>query len=58
MSDDKTKVGEGDRDRININQDYEVEYWTKQLNVTADQLRRAVNDVGPMVADVRALLGK
>ena len=51
MSDDKTKVGEGDRD-------YEVEYWTKQLNVTADQLRRAVNDVGPMVADVRALLGK
>jgi hypothetical protein len=56
--DDKSKPGEPDRSRINIHEPYEVAYWTKELNVTAEQLKNAVNAVGPMVKDVRRYLGK
>jgi hypothetical protein len=30
----------------------EVRYWTKELNVTREELERAVRDVGVMAADV------
>jgi hypothetical protein len=29
MSDDKSNRGPADRARINVNEDYEVAYWTK-----------------------------
>jgi len=58
MSDDKTKSGSPDRDRINLNEDYEVQYWTKALGVTAAQLKEAVKAVGPTAAAVRRHLGK
>ncbi|TWT13959.1 DUF3606 domain-containing protein [Reyranella sp. CPCC 100927] len=58
MADDPNKTGRADRDRININQDYEVQDWSKSLGVTPDQLRKAVQAVGPMVADVKRHLGK
>ncbi|MGY8564603.1 DUF3606 domain-containing protein [Paracidovorax citrulli] len=58
MSDDKTKSGSPDRDRINLNEDYEVQYWTKALGVTAAQLKEAIKAVGPTAAAVRRHLGK
>lgn len=58
MSDDKRKPGTPDRDRINVNEDYEVQYWTKTLGVTADELKAAVKVVGPTSAAVRKHLGK
>lgn len=58
MSDDKTKSGSPDRDRINVNEDYELQYWTKALGVSADQLRDAVKAVGPTATAVRQHLGK
>ena len=58
MTDDKKKTGFPDRDRINVNEDYEVQYWTKTLGVTAAQLREAVKAVGPTSAAVREHLGK
>jgi len=58
MSNDKTKSGSPDRDRINLNEDYEVQYWTKALGVTAAQLKEAVKAVGPTAAAVRRHLGK
>jgi hypothetical protein len=58
MSDDKQKPGSPDRDRINVNEDYEVQYWTKTLGVTVDQLKAAVKAVGPTSAAVRKHLGK
>ena len=38
MSDDKRNVGPADRDRINVNEDYELRYWTQALGVSADEL--------------------
>lgn len=58
MSDDKKKTGTADRDRINVNEDYEVQYWTKALGITAAQLKEAVKAVGPTSAAVRNHLGK
>jgi uncharacterized protein DUF3606 len=53
---DKSKLGKPDRDRINVDEDYEVRDWAKSLGVTEDQLRSAVAKAGPMVKDVKAHL--
>ncbi|MEN5374412.1 DUF3606 domain-containing protein [Stenotrophomonas hibiscicola] len=58
MSDDKKNTGSPDRVRINVNEDYELQYWTKALGVSADELRAAVKAVGPTSAAVRKHLGK
>jgi hypothetical protein len=54
--DDKGNRGGGDRDRINIHEAFEVQYWTDQLGVTEAQLKEAVERVGVMAADVRRAL--
>ena len=38
MSDDKSKVGSPDRDRINTHEDYEVRHWSKKFGVSADEI--------------------
>lgn len=56
MSDDTKNRGPADRSRINVNERWEVEYWTKALGCTEAQLRAAVNAVGVMTDKVRAHL--
>ena len=34
MADDKRNTGSPDRDRINLSEDYEVQYWTKELGIS------------------------
>ncbi|HEY0332515.1 MAG TPA: DUF3606 domain-containing protein [Stenotrophomonas sp.] len=58
MSDDKRESGRPDRDRINVNEDYELRYWSKTLGVSEEKLRAAVEAVGPMAAAVREHLNK
>jgi len=57
MSDDRNKTGSPDRDRINVNEDHEVQYWTRALGVTSEELQAAVKAVGPTSAAVRKHLG-
>jgi hypothetical protein len=56
MSDDKSKVGSPDRDRINVHEDYELRHWSKKFGVSADQLKAAVKAVGPTAKAVEAHL--
>ncbi len=58
MSDDKTKTGPRDAERINVNEAHEVTYWTKELGCTKAELEAAVKAVGVMAKDVRKHLGK
>jgi len=58
MSDDKANRGPADAQRINVNEDYEVRYWTKALGVSEEKLRETVKRVGVMAKDVRTALGK
>jgi hypothetical protein len=56
--DDLNKKGAGDRSKINMHEDYEVKYWTKQLGVSGDELEKAVDKVGNSAAAVRKELGR
>ena len=58
MADDTTKQGKQDRDRINVNEDYELRDWSKKFGVSPEELKSAVQKVGPMVKDVQQHLGK
>ena len=56
--DDSTKRGPQDRERINVNERYELDYWSKELKVSPEKLKEAVAKVGVMAKDVRKHLGK
>ena len=58
MSDDKNNRGQQDRDRINVNEAYELRYWAERFGVSAEELKRAVAEVGPMAKDVEQQLGE
>jgi len=58
MARDKTKRGTADRSRIDVNEEYEIRYWTKELGVSAERLRELVAKHGIMVADIRRALDK
>lgn len=58
MSDDKSNRGPQDASRINVNEDYEVQYWTKELGVSEERLKQLVEDHGVSVEAVRRALGK
>lgn len=57
MTDDKTKTGRADRERINVNEDYELRDWSAKLGVTSWEVKAAVRKVGPMAKDVARALG-
>ena len=58
MVDSLLKRGRPDRRLINMQEDYEVKYWTKHLDVSREELQRAVDKVGNAAAAVRKELGK
>jgi len=51
--DQQSNRGSQDRTRINIDQDHEVQYWTKEFGVSEEELRRAVQQVASSVEKVR-----
>lgn len=53
MSDDPNNTGSPDRERINVNEDHELRYWSEALGVTRERLRSVVEAVGTSVAAVR-----
>jgi hypothetical protein len=48
MADDLKQTSRQDDERINVDQDHELSYWSSKLGVSRDQLREAVAKVGPM----------
>ncbi|WP_291821173.1 DUF3606 domain-containing protein [Bosea sp. (in: a-proteobacteria)] len=58
MADDKTLRGPQDRTRINLSEEYEVQYWTKKFGVTKEQLAAAVKTAGSSTGAVAHILGK
>jgi Protein of unknown function (DUF3606) len=58
MPDDKQQSGPQDRKRISLNEDYEVQYWTKALGVSKDKLTELVEQHGNSVEKIRHALGQ
>lgn len=52
MPDDTTKRGPADAMRVNVNESWELRYWSTKFGVTPEQLKEAVKKVGVMVKDV------
>ncbi|MCX7318439.1 MAG: DUF3606 domain-containing protein [Alcaligenaceae bacterium] len=48
--------GQPDRSKINMHEAHEVSYWTKHLNVSKEELQKAVDKVGNSASAVRKQL--
>ncbi len=57
MSDDLTIRQPQDPTKININQNHELNYWSKKFGKSKQAIKDAVGKVGPMVSDVKKELG-
>jgi hypothetical protein len=58
MADDLSKRDSRDRDRINVNEEWELRDWSQKFGVSPDELKRAVQQVGDRADAVRQHLGK
>lgn len=58
MADDLSDRGPQDRSRINIEESWEVRYWSQKFGVTEQQLKDAVRAVGQSAEAVQKQLGK
>eukprot|EP01034_Spumella_vulgaris_P037733 gene37733-biopygen32052 len=52
MADEKDESWLGDRSKINLEEEWEVAFWTRKLGLTRDQLEAVVKVAGPVVFDV------
>jgi hypothetical protein len=48
MADNLGTRGPQDRSRINVSQEHEVRYWSEKFGISAEELKQAVQQVGPM----------
>jgi len=46
-----------DRSKINMHEPHELPYWTRHLNVSKEELQKAVDKVGNSAAAVKKELG-
>ena len=58
MADDTKQRHGQDRKRIDLDQDYELRYWTRELGVTEEELKQAVRAAGTQIETVRRYLDK
>lgn len=58
MSDDLSKRRPQDAAKVNVNEIWELEYWSKKFGVTKERLKEAVKTVGTSAVAVQKYLGK
>ena len=52
MADDLKHADKPDDQRIDVDQDHELSYWSEKLGVARDRLREVVAKTGPMLKNV------
>jgi hypothetical protein len=52
MATDSTGSGQAPAKRIDVGQEQDLREWSRKLDVSEDQLREAVEAVGPVASDV------
>lgn len=58
MTDDTLRRSRPDSERINTREQYEINYWTRALGVSSEELLSAVKAVGDSEKEVRQYLGR
>ena len=53
-----TRQSKPDRSKINLNEPDEVQFWTRHLNISREDLQKAIDKVGNSAAAVRKELGR
>ncbi|MCP3946158.1 DUF3606 domain-containing protein [Herbaspirillum sp.] len=53
MSDDLKRHGPEDPTKVNINQEWELSYWSNKFGISKEKLKEAVEAVGPMVSKIK-----
>ena len=53
MASNRIDSGPTDRTRINMNEPFEVRYWSKELGVSLSQLKAVAGKVGPTTDAIR-----
>jgi len=53
MADNRIENGSADGSKINLNEEYDIDFWTHALEITETELRQAVKEVGVSADDVR-----
>ena len=56
MADDLQRNSPPDRSQVNVDHEYERRYWAHKFGVTEEELRRAVETVGPKPSFVERCL--
>jgi carbon storage regulator len=57
-TDERKRAAAPDRDRIHVDEEYELRDWSQKFGVTPERLKEAVAKAGPIAADVAKHLGK
>nr|WP_202882077.1 DUF3606 domain-containing protein [Methylobacterium mesophilicum] len=47
-----------DKSKINVHEDWELEYWARRFGVTKERIKDAVRQVGVQTKDVAEFLGQ
>lgn len=58
MADNLNERGPQDRSRVNVNEPWELQYWSRKFGVSEEQLKEAVKAAGPSADAVGKHLGK
>lgn len=58
MNTDLSNLAERGNKKVEVNEAWALRYWTQELGVTERDLREAVEVVGPMLFDVKRVLGR
>ena len=58
MSDNRDTRGGSDRLRIDLHESWEVDYWTRKLGVSREELAKAVEVAGDRAHDVADYLAR
>ncbi len=58
MSDNTNIRQPEDPAKVNINQQWEIDYWCKKWSITKERLLKIVKKVGSMVVDIKKELGR
>ena len=53
MATNRNDSGPTDRTSINMNEPFEVRYWSKELGISTQQLKSVVGKVGSLTDDIR-----
>ena len=53
MTSSRNDSGPRDRSSINLNEPFELRYWSKELGISLQQLKAIASKVGPSIVAIR-----